>query len=97
MTEHAVPVPETPEVPVVPPIGTRPPKVRTRPAAALLEPAILRRAVRAAFVKLDPRTMIRNPVMFVVEIGSVVTTVEFFALIYFPMLILGPIGERIVG
>jgi potassium-transporting ATPase ATP-binding subunit len=79
VTERAVPVPETPEAPVVPPAGTRPPKVRTRPASSLLEPSILRRAVLEAFVKLDPRTMIRNPVMFVVEIGSVVTTVEFVA------------------
>ena len=30
-------------------------------------------------MKLDPRVMIRIPVMFVVEIGSVITTVEFFA------------------
>ena len=37
----------------------------------------MRRALGEAFVKLDPRTMIRNPVMFTVEIGSVVTTVEF--------------------
>ncbi|HWM99506.1 MAG TPA: potassium-transporting ATPase subunit KdpB, partial [Streptosporangiaceae bacterium] len=78
MTGHAVPVPETPEVPVVPPPQTRPPKVRTRPASSLLEPSSLRRAVLEAFVKLDPRTMIGNPVMFVVEIGSVITTVEFF-------------------
>ncbi len=59
------------------PDETRPPKVRTRPAAALLEPAILRRAVLQAFVKLDPRMMIHIPVMFVVEIGSVITTAEF--------------------
>jgi high-affinity K+ transport system ATPase subunit B len=78
MTGHAVPVPDTPEVPVVPPAQTRPPKVRTRPTSSLLEPSILRRAVLEAFVKLNPRTMIRNPVMFVVEIGSVITTVEFF-------------------
>ena len=79
MTEHAVPIPETPQVPVVPPLQTRPPKVRTRPTSSLLDPSILRRAVLEAFVKLDPRTMIRNPVMFVVEIGSVITTVEFFS------------------
>ena len=54
-------------------------KVRTRPAAALLEPEILRRAVLRAFVKLDPRLMVKIPVMFVVEIGSVITTIEFFA------------------
>ena len=55
----------------------RPPKVRIRAASSLFEPAIVRRALGEAFVKLDPRTMIRNPVMFMVEIGSVVTTVEF--------------------
>ena len=55
----------------------RPPKVRTRAASSLFEPAIVRRALGAAFVKLDPRQMIRNPVMFTVEIGSVVTTIEF--------------------
>jgi K+-transporting ATPase ATPase B chain len=79
VTEHAIPVPEIPDVSVVPPAQDRPPKVRTRPTTSLFDPSILVRAVRAAFVKLDPRTMIRNPVMFVVEIGSVVTTVEFFA------------------
>ncbi|MCW2933645.1 MAG: K+-transporting ATPase, subunit, partial [Actinomycetia bacterium] len=57
----------------------RPVKARTRPTAALLEPAILRRAALQAFVKLDPRLMIKIPVMFVVEIGSVITTIEFLA------------------
>jgi len=79
MTGHIVPVPETPEVPVAPPAPPRPPKVRARPTSSLLDPLILRRAVLEAFVKLDPRTMIGNPVMFVVEIGSVITTVEFFS------------------
>ena len=37
-------------------------------------PGLYRRAVIEAFIKLDPRTMIRNPVMFTVEIGSVITT-----------------------
>src|SRR3954454_7369621 len=37
--------------------------------------AIVRRAALDALVKLSPRTMMRNPVMFVVEVGSVVTTV----------------------
>src|SRR3984885_3463072 len=58
-------------------VEDRPPKVRTRAASSLLEPSILRRALGEAFVKLDPRRMIRNPVMFTVEIGSVITTVEF--------------------
>jgi K+-transporting ATPase ATPase B chain len=73
--------PATPAHPgaAAPPPETRPPKVRTRPAGALIEPSILRRAVREAFVKLDPRTMIRIPIMFVVEIGTVVTAVQFIA------------------
>ncbi|HXW97681.1 MAG TPA: potassium-transporting ATPase subunit KdpB, partial [Gemmatimonadales bacterium] len=36
---------------------------------------ITRRAIVDSFVKLDPRHMVRNPVMFVVEVGSVLTTV----------------------
>ena len=36
---------------------------------------IARRAARDSIVKLHPATMMRNPVMFVVEVGSVVTTV----------------------
>ncbi|HEY4777623.1 MAG TPA: potassium-transporting ATPase subunit KdpB [Candidatus Acidoferrales bacterium] len=33
-------------------------------------------AVKDSFVKLNPRTLMKNPVMFVVEVGSVVTSVE---------------------
>ncbi len=62
-----------------PPPETRPPKVRRRPGRAMMEPSIMRRAVREAFVKLDPRKMIRIPIMFVVEIGTVVTAVQFIA------------------
>jgi K+-transporting ATPase ATPase B chain len=39
---------------------------------SLFQPALVREAVGQAFVKLDPRTMFRNPVMFTVEIGTVV-------------------------
>jgi potassium-transporting ATPase ATP-binding subunit len=35
-------------------------------------------AIRGSFPKLDPRLQLRNPVMFIVEIGSVITTVTFF-------------------
>jgi len=38
------------------------------------DPQLIIRAVLDALVKLDPRTLYRNPVMFVVEIGSVITT-----------------------
>jgi potassium-transporting ATPase ATP-binding subunit len=40
----------------------------------LFDPPIVRRATRDAFAKLDPRHMVRNPVMFVVMIGSALTT-----------------------
>lgn len=33
------------------------------------------RAVVESFIKLDPRLMVKNPVMFVVEVGSLLTTV----------------------
>jgi hypothetical protein len=36
-------------------------------------------AARGSFPKLDPRLQVRNPVMFIVEVGSVITTVIFFA------------------
>ena len=41
---------------------------------SLWNPQILSQSVVESFRKLDPRLMMKNPVMFVVEIGSVVTT-----------------------
>ena len=43
--------------------------------SAIWEPKIVSRAILDSFIKLDPRHMAGNPVMFVVEIGSVITTV----------------------
>src|SRR6266436_3107559 len=43
---------------------------------SLADTKILTRAVTDSFVKLAPRTMIKNPVMFVVEVGAVLTTVQ---------------------
>ena len=45
------------------------------PVSALLEPKIVVPAIGQAFVKLDPRTLIKNPVMFVLEIVTALTTV----------------------
>ena len=50
----------------------------TTSARPLFEPAIVRRALVDSLRKLDPRNMIHNPVMFVVEVGSVLTTFIFF-------------------
>ncbi|MGV3548708.1 potassium-transporting ATPase subunit KdpB [Rhizobium sp.] len=46
-------------------------------SASMLDARIVVPAIGEAFRKLDPRTMARNPVMFVVEIVSVLTTVLF--------------------
>ena len=43
----------------------------------LLDRALLVPAIGAAFRKLDPRTLVKNPVMFCVEIVSVLTTIFF--------------------
>src|SRR3984885_9443955 len=43
----------------------------------MLDPAILLPAIWQSVVKLDPRKMIKNPVMFVVEIVATLTTVIF--------------------
>jgi K+-transporting ATPase ATPase B chain len=46
---------------------------RARP---LFDPPIVKRAIRDSFAKLSPRGMMKNPVMFVVEVGAAMTTVE---------------------
>ncbi len=60
------------------PDGALPPGGPRR-GRSLLDRDILGHAIVAAFRKLDPRVQIRNPVMFVVLIGTVVTLVESFA------------------
>ena len=49
--------------------------MNTQMAFSLLDPALVGPAVGAAFKKLDPRVQWRNPVMFVVYIGSIITTI----------------------
>ncbi len=46
-------------------------------ARSLFDPEILRPALIESLRKLDPRVQVRNPVMFVVEIGAVITTVAW--------------------
>ena len=46
-------------------------------ARSLFDPLIVRRALIDSVIKLDPRHQVKNPVMFVVEVGSVLTTVLF--------------------
>src|SRR5579863_1211121 len=45
------------------------------PVSALFDPKIVIPAIGSAFVKLNPRTLIKNPVMFVLEIVTALTTV----------------------
>jgi potassium-transporting ATPase ATP-binding subunit len=53
----------------------------TRKQRALFEPALVRAALLDAVKKLDPRVQWRNPVMFVVYIGSVLTTLIWLSLL----------------
>src|ERR1700692_2013308 len=47
------------------------------PVSAMLDPKIVIPVLGSAFAKLDPRLMIKNPVMFVVEVVAALTTVIF--------------------
>jgi len=49
--------------------------VSTRRSRPLFDPPIVRRAVIESFKKLDPRLMVKNPVMFVTMVGAALTTV----------------------
>jgi K+-transporting ATPase ATPase B chain len=64
--------PETPE-------PSRPTERRT---VSLFQPDLVRRALLDSFLKLDPRVQIRNPVMFVVEIGAVITSVTWLKQVF---------------
>src|SRR5882724_10708655 len=46
---------------------------------------IVRRAIVDALIKLNPRAMMKNPVMFVVEVGSVLTTIQFIYGVFRPV------------
>jgi K+-transporting ATPase ATPase B chain len=45
------------------------------PVSALFDPKIVVPAIGSAFVKLDPRTLMKNPVMFVLEVVTALTTI----------------------
>jgi K+-transporting ATPase ATPase B chain len=63
-----------------------------RQAASLFRGDIARRAMIDSFAKLDPRIQVRNPVMFVVELGAGITTVTWFVRVFG-----GMIGSRPPG
>jgi len=64
---------EAPQAPEARRTAERTSAVRARP---LFDPPIVKRAIVDSFVKLDPRTLLRNPVIFVVEVVSVVVTIR---------------------
>src|SRR5258708_21748953 len=51
-------------------------QIRQRmPVSALFDPKIVLPAIGSAFVKLNPRSLMKNPVMFVLEVVTALTTV----------------------
>ncbi|WP_220195062.1 potassium-transporting ATPase subunit KdpB [Ktedonospora formicarum] len=63
-------------------------KARRKSSNSIFNGPILSRALIDSLKKLDPRWQLKNPVMFVVEVGSVITTIEWLRL-----LIQGPVSE----
>jgi K+-transporting ATPase ATPase B chain len=63
-------------------VAVKPWKTRRKGDISIFDPKIIRAAIPESFKKLDPRVQIKNPVMFVVEVGSVITTIEFVRLLF---------------
>ena len=73
----SVDTPASPPSPQAP--GARPTQ---RQGVSLFRRDILRRALLDSLIKLDPRVQIRNPVMFVVEIGATITTITWLIQVF---------------
>ncbi len=73
MSVNTPAVPSEPQMPATP---------HERRAISLFQRDIIKRALIDSFVKLDPRVQIRNPVMFVVEIGALITTFTWFKQVF---------------
>src|ERR1700681_4987758 len=71
---------------------TRSENYRRRRRSSLLDRNIMVPALLESITKLDPRWQARNPVMFVVEVGSVITTIIFIAGLF-----RGAVGSLFVG
>jgi len=59
--------------------------VTTHSKKAIWNAQIVKRAIVDSFIKLSPRKMMENPVMFVVEVGSVLTTLQLIRGIVAPI------------
>jgi K+-transporting ATPase ATPase B chain len=58
------------------------PATQERQSVSLFQRRIVRRAVIDSLIKLDPRVQIRNPVMFVVEVGAAITTATWLKQVF---------------
>src|SRR5262245_41078678 len=61
-----------------PPEVAQPTDVRAARRASVFSRQLILAAIAEPFPKLDPRHQFRNPVMFIVELGSIITTAIFF-------------------
>ncbi|MCL2418535.1 MAG: potassium-transporting ATPase subunit KdpB [Conexibacteraceae bacterium] len=68
--------------PAVPAPAAPTPGGSQRQGVSLFRGDIARRALIDSLIKLDPRVQIRNPVMFVVEIGALITTVTWLIQVF---------------
>ena len=76
MSRNAIELPQA--TPPVSPRRTDPTELlpkRLAHARPLFDPEILKRAIRDSFVKLNPIALLKNPVIFVVEVGAALTTI----------------------
>ncbi|MFL6415216.1 MAG: potassium-transporting ATPase subunit KdpB [Bryobacteraceae bacterium] len=74
VVEPLVPAAEPPSSPA---IGSLLPQKLSR-SRPLFDPEIVRRATRDSFAKLNPKTLLKNPVIFVVEVGAALVTIFLF-------------------
>jgi K+-transporting ATPase ATPase B chain len=58
-------------------VATAPVIEKRQKAASTWTAQVVQKALRESFLKLDPRTLFRNPVIFLVEVGAVITTVLY--------------------
>src|SRR5262249_43375008 len=65
-------------VPADPPVIAEPSEVKKTRRSSVFSRDLVVQAIWGSFPKLDPRLQVKNPVMFIVELGSVITTVTFF-------------------
>jgi potassium-transporting ATPase ATP-binding subunit len=73
MSVNTPAAPSEPQMPATP---------HERRAISLFQPQLVKRALIDSVIKLDPRVQIRNPVMFVVEIGALITTFTWFKQVF---------------